>query len=202
MSPQPSGKVDFSLSHYIHFVPSSLSLVEQRGQHDMYFLSWIAEPGWAAIGWPWSCDLRANSHWKEADRLVFMPLRPPLKRPTWNPPPLAKTEKFFTRGRPLITFFLVNCHFLKNHRDKSRYEKYWWPPHEASLFYLTWLQHDSFSIFCSSSVLIYFFFKVSEIAILVFSLFGCQDLYLRILAFHSFLGWMRRQGRGSASENI
>ena len=28
--------------------------------------------GWEAIGWPWSCDLRAGSHRKEADQTGSM----------------------------------------------------------------------------------------------------------------------------------
>ena len=88
--------VQFYHSCYSKFVPSYLSLVEKRGNHDMYTvhaLSWTAGLRWAAIGWPWSCNLRANSYWKEASQTGSqaakaapnepnMNLRPPYKRQT------------------------------------------------------------------------------------------------------------------------
>ena len=65
LSPQPPAKVEFSLSHNTHFVPSSLYPIEERGQYGMftvYPLRWTAGLSWAAIAKPW-----ANSHWREVD---------------------------------------------------------------------------------------------------------------------------------------
>ena len=41
--------------------------------YTVYSLNETAESDWTAIGWPWSCDFRAISHWKEANQLVSKP---------------------------------------------------------------------------------------------------------------------------------
>ena len=60
---------------HCHVITSSLFflvLVETEAIiYTLYPTPWswpLASLGWLAFGWPWSCDLRANSRWKGANQ--------------------------------------------------------------------------------------------------------------------------------------